>query len=259
MAPQLDVLEQLIHFLAAYVSPIVDPNNHTDAYTGMLPVLEQIQALKSYATSLANDFVSNLRALGRAAPSTPEFNNTVSTATRIFDAMIALNYLKMSCARLTNDFAMFKRAFQRVRATVPAAEAERVAHQSHDLHFFLAEPNAFLDTLKIAVHKEDRFEIALERYLGVLVDAAGRSDQSTPEVWAIRRCIVCSVLVWDDEGHNPFSNPTVRSARPIVSKNLDLPVAGPLSINSLIVFKSCVNWRSEMESDWTERVLCFFL
>ena len=76
----------------------------------MKPVVEKIQALKTFSADLASAFSEHLRVIGKTSKGrSVDFHTSASAALRILDIVVVLNYLKMACARLLNDFAMFKR------------------------------------------------------------------------------------------------------------------------------------------------------
>jgi ABC-type multidrug transport system fused ATPase/permease subunit len=88
----------------------------------------------------------------REQRSTSLINSFALFISHVLIMVIIIIIIIFICSRLGH--VMSVRSFQQIRGEIRSDEAEQVAQQSHTLHFFLANPNSIIDSLKTAVEKE---------------------------------------------------------------------------------------------------------
>lgn len=231
--------------------PNADTYMHT--YKTMKPEVQRVQALQDFVTTLASALAEQLRILQAATQGSNDYNSAVMAVVRLLDIASVVNFMKMFSSAIMNDFAMFKRSFQQIRGELPTAEAEHVAQQSHALHFFLANPNSIIDSIKGAAEKEANFDQALSVVLEAATQAVSNAPShavNSPEYNALLRSVVYSIYVLDGQKCDGFKLKAVKNARNIVRSHPLIPVHNNLTLSSLVVIKSTAHWEEAMEKDW---------
>eukprot|EP00301_Raphidiophrys_heterophryoidea_P015177 c23708_g1_i1.p1 GENE.c23708_g1_i1~~c23708_g1_i1.p1 ORF type:complete len:295 (-),score=75.08 c23708_g1_i1:254-1138(-) len=234
------------------VTGVPSGNTYRPTYNKMKPVVEKVQELNDFITTIATLFSEQLSILVRD-------QNAAASAyvvLKLLDIVVVLNFLKMFNSALINDFAMFKRSFQQIRGELSPEESEHVAQQSHTLHFFLANPNSVIDELRQAISQIQGVENAFVATMTVGVGALTSpniKDMMDCEQSGLLRALVYALALQDSQSFNPLTQkaPFLKSLKQLVKANPDVHVHGNLTMSCIVVLRTSPHWQPALEAEWS--------
>ena len=170
---------------------------------------------------------------------------------RVLDCMVVLDSLKDTKACLNNDFSTYKRAFRHCRNDVP--NAEQVAQENTLLQPFLANKEALLTQLKVAVHEVPGCDDVLVAMANLSIECLEQQLYLLPQEkhQLVRGAAYLLWLVDKKGGPNAFHHKRLKKERfgrqfkrtPIV------PLYGDMHASLQLVLQRCPNFNTVSPGD----------
>lgn len=233
---------------------VTEESNKADVYKQNVEILEpNIIKMRNLFNYYQNELLPQTRKLfeqvGPQMEQDPNFSAQAPLLAQVMDAVLRLDYMKTWQSQLNNDYSMYRRAQQLVRATMDAAS-------ENDLRTFFVTPSSVIIGVRTEITRVDGYENVLAGFINWAVgqlDAGNTDKESTQQ---LLRSLVFSIYllepIVDDIGRFDRWKRRIRLAaiNRVLTANPSVPLYEQLLFDTAAFLKkSCPKFLEQLVLD----------